>query len=271
VNFFSESKFTKIRYAIHVEETLGVSFLAKEGVPLHGAKFVYVNEDIQAFHRDQQFATTGSLMMANGSAMVIVTSRHAFKNPANIYVAINNCVVKLGHELRHVHGDMECLHDDITVVEIESDAIGAVDNKCEKLLIDACGKPTPARISARELCVDDIVHKRGARTGLTTGVVTRVGVQPLNGFKLPCHTIQISGRASDSGSFAGSGDSGSLVFQHSLSAEENIIDVLAMVQGRLDVKVAPIHNPPIVCLPFMSGCQKLRQVTGLDSLQFFNV
>ncbi|XP_048745220.2 uncharacterized protein LOC125658127 isoform X4 [Ostrea edulis] len=270
VDFFSKSKFREISYKIHVEDALGVSFLAKEGTALHGAKFVYVNESLQAFRQDQRFATTGSLMMANGSAMVIVTSRHAFTNPADIYVLIDNSVVKFGHELIHLHGDMDCLHDDITIVEIDRDAVLAVENKCEKLLIDKSGSPTPARISSRQLNVDDIVHKRGARTGLTTGVVKHVEVQLLKPFRIPSLVIQISGRDSDSGPFAAEGDSGSLVFQNSLAAEENILDVLAMVQGKLKTD-PPIHNPPVVCFPFTTGCQTLLQVTGLQSLQFFNV
>lgn len=62
------------------------------------------------------------------------------------------------------------------------------------------------------------------------------------------------------------GDSGSLVFQPSLFPEEMVLDVLAIVQGKL------VQNSQarVVCLPFKESCDNLKQdIRDLQNLQFF--
>lgn len=62
------------------------------------------------------------------------------------------------------------------------------------------------------------------------------------------------------------GDSGSLVFQPSLFPEEMVLDVLAIVQGKL------VQNSQarVVCLPFKESCDNLKQnIPDLQNLQFF--
>lgn len=263
----SGSGFQNISLVVTVEDKLPISELSKTGVPLHGAKFVYVNLGKEAFNTDECFATTGSLMQANNnSLMVAVTCRHALEKEDHFYTLIENSVVRLGEEVKQPNNNMERLHDDISVVRIDDTTRSIVDEKCEKLLIDTSKCPSPARISDRTLVKGDIVHKRGARTGLTTGIVKDVRTQKIGRFSEQSPVIFITGR--DSIPFAEKGDSGSLVFQHSLDPEEKRLDVLAMVQGKVNV---PIPNADVICFPFIKGCENLQShIPDIQNLDFFN-
>lgn len=77
--WYSTSGITNIKFVITVDDKLPISELTKPIESLHGAKMVYVNENVDAFERDSAFATTGSLMMANGDSMVVITCQHALK------------------------------------------------------------------------------------------------------------------------------------------------------------------------------------------------
>lgn len=265
--WYTKSGIKNINFETTVDAKLSISELTKSGVPLHGAKIVYVNEDVEAFKIDEAFATTGSLMMANGESMVIVTCRHALRENEHVYTLIDNAVVRLGQGIQQQQNNMNRLNEDIAVVQIDDETRSVITNKCEKLLIDECGYPTPAQISLRELRKDDIVHKRGANTGLTTGLVNSVENITVTGFNIPSPTILIQGK--DGQPFAEKGDSGSLVFQHSFSVESNIIDVIGMVQGKT---LVPSSNPDIICFPFHEGRDFLiGNNQDVDCLQFYNV
>lgn len=253
---------------IEIKEKLEILELAKVGVPLHGAKFVYKNETKEEFHADLSFATTGSLMRTNKNQTVAVTARHAFeKNISNaMYVLIEGNVVRLGGQVEQPQNKMECIEDDIAMIEIEEEKRPLVDEKCEKSLIDFAELATRARISERNLEKGDIVHKRGAKTGLTTGVVKDIKIQAVGRFRKPSRVIYITGR--ENKPFAEGGDSGSLVYQQSLSPEENTLEVLALVQGRVNV---PIPNPDIICFPFKEGCRTLyKYIEEIEPLKFFD-
>lgn len=268
--WFRNSRFKSIHLVVTVEDTLQICELGKTGVPLHGAKVVFVDEEAEAFHANQSFATTGSLMEANNDTSkftVAVTCQHAVEKSETLYTLIDESVVKLGQVLPQPNNKMTRLHDDIAAVLIDDDTGAILDNKCEKLLIDDSEFPSPARISLRDLKKGDIVHKRGAKTGLTTGTVKDIKFEPIGQFPLPSRVIFISGR--ESKQFADKGDSGSLVFQHSLSAEENVLDVFAMVQGKLR---SPNPNAVIICFPFKDGCENLtKNIPDLQELRFFEV
>lgn len=208
--------------------------------------------------------------------MVAVTCRHAVEkeesaaNTSMCYTIIENSVVKLGQTLPQSSGRMESLHDDIAVVRVDEKTRLLIDEKCEKLLIDEFELPTPATIAINPLKRGDIVHKRGARSGLTTGVVKDVKNEKIARFVIQSRTIYITG--GDSEPFAEEGDSGSLVFQHSLDPEKNVLNVHAMVQSKVLLDV-PIPNADIICFPFDEGCESLRKsvtVADLQSLQFFS-
>lgn len=264
--WYTKSGIKNINFETTVDAKLSISELTKSGVPLHGAKIVYVNEDVEAFKIDEAFATTGSLMMANGESMVIVTCRHALRN-GHVYTLIDNAVVRLGQGIQQQQNNMNRLNEDIAVVQIDEETRSVITNKCEKLLIDECGYPTPAQISLSELRKDDIVHKRGANTGLTTGPVNSVENITVTGFNIPSPTILIQGK--DGKPFAEKGDSGSLVFKHSYSVESNILDVIGMVQGKT---LVPSSNPDIICFPFHEGRDFLiGNNQDVDCLQFYNV
>lgn len=265
--WFCKSGINNIKFVTTVDVKLSISELAKIGEPLHGAKIVYVNEDVNAFETDDKFATTGSLMMANEDSMVIVTSKHALKENEHVYTLIDGAVVRLGKEIPQPQNNMERLSDDIAAVKIDTETRSAIDKRCEKLLIDSSGHPTPSQISLREVRIGEIVHKRGAKTGLTTGIVNDVKNAIVGNFRIPSRVIFIEGR--NFCPFAERGDSGSLVFQHSLSVEDNILNVVAMVQGKV---IDHNLNPNIVCLPFHEGRDTLiRNIEHLDYLQFYNV
>lgn len=264
--WYSSSDKNDLKLVVTVEEKLSLSEFSRTGVPLHGAKLVYVNEDVESFHADERFATTGSLMLANNNnLMLVVTCRHALEQVDTCFTLIDNVVFRLGQEMPQPNNRMERLCDDIAVVAIDDETRSVVDEKCEKLLIDAFGFPSPAQISFRNLKVGDIVHKRGAKTGFTTGIVKSIRNQTIGRFRLPSTVIYIASR--DATTFAMEGDSGSLVFQPSLSPEEIVLDVLAMVQGKL------VQNSQarVVCLPFKESCDNLKQnIPELQNLQFFN-
>lgn len=82
-----EAGFKNIHLVITVQDHLSVSELSKTGEPLHGAKFVYVNEGVDAFHANKSFATTGSLMFTtNNNRMVAVTCQHALKHVDTCFI-----------------------------------------------------------------------------------------------------------------------------------------------------------------------------------------
>lgn len=252
---------------ITVEDHLSISELSETGEPLHGAKFVYVNEGVDAFHSNQSFATTGSLMFTSqNNEMVAVTCRHALEQVDTCYTLIDNEVVKLGEEMAQPNNRMEKLHDDIAVVLIDEETCPIISGKCEKLLIDDFGHPSPAQMSLQDLRVGDIVHKRGAKTGLTTGIVKNVEAKIYGRFVLPSTVIHIAGR--DFKPFAEKGDSGSLVFQHTLSLEKDSLNVFAMVQGKTTI---PNVGDRIICFPMKKGCETLIQnIPDLQDLQFYD-
>lgn len=164
---------------------------------------------------------------------------------------------------------MQRLNEDIAVVEIDEETRSVITDKCEKMLLGGKQSPTPAKISLRKLKKDDIVHKRGANTKLTTGTVESVENKCVGRFREPSCVISIIGKKNQP--FADKGDSGSLVFQPSLSVEDPYLDVLAMVQGKVDIP-SPTCNPDIICFPFHEGCDVLiKHIKHLNVLQFYNV
>lgn len=253
---------------IHIQEKLAISELANVGTPLHGAKLVYVNETAEEFKRDPSFATIGSLMKTNERQIVAITAKHIFEvNNSNLaFVLVDNEVVRLGEQVHQSRNDMKSMEDDIAIVQTDEKTRSLINDRCEKLLLDSSGLPTPAQISLRNLEIGDIVHKRGAKTGLTTGVVRDIRIQAVGRFSKPSPVIHIIGR--ENSLFADYGDSGSLVYQHSLSPEQNYLEVHAMVQGKIGV---PIPNADIVCFSLKEGCNTLcRNINGLQSLHFFD-
>lgn len=265
--WYSKSGITKIKFVITVDVKLPISELTKLWESLHGAKMVYVNENVDAFRRDPDFATTGSLMMANGDSMVIITCQHALKKNEHAYTLIDKAVVRLGQGSEQPLNKMQRLNEDIAVVEIDKETRSVITDKCVKMLLDEKEILTPAQISLRKLKKNDIVHKRGAKTGFTTGIVESVENECIGEFSQSSCVIRVIGK--NNRPFADKGDSGSLVFQPSMSVEDPFLDVLAMVQGRVD-KLS--HNPDIICFPFHEGRDVLiSNIERLNSLQFYNV
>lgn len=133
IYYFSELKIQNTRYDITVKNRLSISELSNPGVPLHGAKFVYENEDVDAFYADYAFATAGCLMMANNNnTMVAVTCRHAVEDVETCYTLIEDSVVKLGQK-QQSENPMKFLHDDIAVIVVDNETHFLVKEKCEKL------------------------------------------------------------------------------------------------------------------------------------------
>lgn len=263
----SKLKMDSLQFMVTVEDEHSISELSGPGTHLHGAKLVYVNGNVDAFNANGSFATTGSLMLANNnSLMVAVTARHAVENEGNFFTLIGNAVLNLGHELPQPNNHMEKIHDDIAVIVIEDQTRLEIDQKCEKRLINLSNNPSAARRkSSRELNKGDIVHKRGAGTDLTTGTVRSKVNERIGRFSSDSEFITVCGR--DSRQFAGHGDSGSLVFQQTLSPVKREIDVYAMVHGKMKLLVP---GSLIICFPFQEGCDVLeRRTSGIDNLQFF--
>lgn len=265
--WYSKSGIKNINFVITANVKLPISELTKLWESLHGAKMVYVNENVDAFRRDLDFATTGSLMMANGDSMVIITCQHALKKNEHAYTLIDKAVVRLGQGSEQPLNKMQRLNEDIAVVEIDKETRSVITDKCVKMLLDEKEIPTPAQISLRKLKKDDIVHKRGAKTGFTTGIVESVENECIGEFSQSSCVIRVIGK--NNRPFADKGDSGSLIFQPSMSVEDPYLDVLAMVQGRVD-KLS--HNPDIICFPFHEGRDVLiSNIERLNSLQFYNI
>lgn len=262
----SKLEMDSLQFMVTVKDELSISELSGPGAHLHGAKLVFVNENVDAFIADESYATTGSLMLANNNnLMIAVTCRHAVENKNNFYTLIGNTVLNLGGELPQPNNRMEKLHDDIAVIVINGNTRSEIDQKCEKRLINFSGYPSAGRMSLGELEIGDIVHKRGARTRLTTGIVVNIVDGSVKRFKLNSKQIHVIGR--ETKPFARLGDSGSLVFQQSLSPHKRELDVLAMVYGKYEIFSA---NPPVICFPFKYSCDVLETRTpGIENLQFF--
>lgn len=256
----------KGKFEITIKDKLEVEELSNPGVSLHGAKHVYREESVSEFKSDNTFATTGSLMAANGDSMVVVTARHGFigRERDPIYVLIEEEVVRLGEQIQQAQ-NMKCLHDDIAVVKVENEIREKVDAKCERLLFHYSEIGTPATIAIHGLQKGDIVHKRGARTHLTTGVVTNVTTGKIGEFTESSRIIYITGIV-DTQLFADEGDSGSLVYQHSLSPIHDVLEVHAMVHGRVQDQIKDI-----ICFPFIEGLDTLhRNIPDLAPITFFD-
>lgn len=251
---------------ITVQDHLSVSELSNTGEPLHGAEFVYVNEGVDAFHANKCFATTGSLMFTStNNRMVAVTCRHPLEQVDTCYTLVDNEVVRLGKEMPQPNNKMEKLDDDIAVVLIDEVTRSIIYEKCEKLLIDDFGHPSPAQISLQDLKVGDIVHKRGATTGLTTGTVKKVETTIHDKkFALPSTVIYIAGW--NSKTFAEKGDSGSLVFRHSLSPEKDSLNVVAMVEAETTI---PNVGDRIICFPMKKDCETLIKIYPICKIYNF--
>lgn len=195
--WYSTSGITKIKFVITVDVKLPISELTKPIESLHGAKMVYVNENVDAFKRDPVFATTGSLMMANGDSMVIITCRHALKENEHVYTLIDNAVVRLGQGIEQPLDEMQRLNEDIAVVEIDEETRSVITDKCVKMLLNEKEILTPAQISLRKLEKGDIVHKRGAKTEFTTGIVESVKNECIGEFSQSSCVIRIIGKKID--------------------------------------------------------------------------
>lgn len=256
----------KGEFEINLKDRLEVEELSNPGVSLHGAKHVYREESVSEFKSDNTFATTGSLMSANGDSMVVVTARHGFNGRETdpIYVLIEKEVVRLGGQIQQVQ-NMKYLHDDIAVVKVENEIRKKVDAKCERLLFHDSKFGTPAKIASHDLKIGDIVHKRGAKTNLTTGVVKDIKTGVIGRFPESSLIIYITGMDGTQ-LFADKGDSGSLVYQQSLSPTHDVLEVHAMVQGR-----EPDQIQDIICFPFIQGCETLhRNIPDLAPIKFFD-
>lgn len=250
---------------ITLEETLSTTELSKRGEPLNGAKFVYEHNSVGDFKEDMCYATIGCLMLTDDDTMVAVTCQHALEKKESLFTLINNAVVKLGKEKPQVNKQMARLYEDIALIVIDSETRNDIKNYCERLLIDSCGEPSPAEIASESLKKGDIVHKWGATTGLTTGIVKEVKHQAIGRFTSACTVTFITGR--DSEPFAKEGDSGALIFKHSESLEQNIIYIYGMVQSRLKV---PFANAPIICSQFKESYDSLKNnLPDIQTLQFF--
>lgn len=259
-----ESGIENLQLVITFEEKLSTTELSKRGEPLNGAKFVYVHSSVGDFKEDKCYATIGGLMLASNNMVVAVTCQHALEKKENFFMLINNSVVKLGQKLPQVNKQMARLYEDIALIVIDGETRNDIDNYCERLLIDSCGVPSPAEIASEGLKEGDIVHKWGATTGLTTGIVKEVKHQAIGRFTSESTVIFITGR--DSEPFANDGDSGSLIFKHPESPEQNRLYIHAMVQSRLKV---PFPNAPIICFPFKESYDSLKNnLPNIQTLQF---
>lgn len=262
--WFLESGIENLQLVITFEEKLSTTELSKTGEPLNGAKFVYVQNSVGDFKEDKCYATIGCLMQAGNNMMVAVTCQHALERKENFFTLINNSVVKLGQELPQVNKQMARLYDDIALIVIDGETRNDIDKYCERLLIDSFGIPSPAEIASESLKKGDIVHKWGATTGLTTGIVKEVKHQAIGRFTSESTVIFITGR--DSEPFANEGDSGSLIFKRSESPEQNLLYIYGMVQSRLKV---PFANAPIICFPFKESYDSLKNnLPDIQTLQF---
>ncbi|XP_062601187.1 uncharacterized protein LOC134262884 [Saccostrea cucullata] len=258
------SEFRNLVVDVTVETDLDMTPFAGTGEPLHGAKFVYREQSADSFMFDNDYSTTGSLLKINGSEMAALTCLHAFRRRENqnVFVSINDSVIQLGRNMFDHPQELRSIHDDIALIEVTRSAIPLIEANCERLLLDEQDMPSPSDISCRRIeeIVGEIVHKRGASTGLTTGTVVEAGEIRLRDFQELATVIIVKPtrrRRNQIQLFAAPGDSGSLLFQHSLSLE-NKLDVLGMVYGR--APIAPFPDPAtVMCIPLKDSVDRLMQ------------
>ncbi|XP_062612274.1 uncharacterized protein LOC134274055 [Saccostrea cucullata] len=259
---------------IIVQSDFEMTPFADHGIPLHGAKYVYRQQSSDSFFFDNDYATTGSLVKINDSRMAALTCQHAFLNRGNqnVFVNINNSVVKLGRNMFNLR-EMRCIHDDIALIDIDKETIRIIDSHCEKLLLDVHNEPAPADLSRRDLddLVEDIVHKRGACTDLTTGIIIETGEIRHRDFPERASAIIVKPNLRRRGHvrlFGAPGDSGALLFQPSLSLE-NKLEVIGMLYGRAPRDIFP-HPDTVICIPLGTAVEKLkRKIQGLREIDFY--
>ncbi|XP_062588206.1 uncharacterized protein LOC134249856 [Saccostrea cucullata] len=235
--------------------------------PLHGAKFV----PSLAPTNSSTYATIGSLVKRKGSIMAAITCLHPFlgiQNPG-VTVNINLVDVKLGSVMFHVQ-DIRSIHDDIALIDVDEQII---ESDCEKRLLNGRGQPTSAYISnCRDLIdldkfLNTVVRKRGARTLLTTGVVSEVCNITYMHYSVAGSAIIVKPFFKNT-AFAKRGDSGSLVFLPS-SSNDNKLEVIGMVCSEAPQEV--FHDERLVlCAPLRASVDNLiDRIPNIERIDFY--
>lgn len=248
------SKSKEFKMNVKFENSKGVSFTKHLG---SGSR-VLPNK-----LRPDSYGTLGGFAQINSTDVVGLTSSHVIRQDVDAYVKNGDTMIKLGKcTLVFVPGP-ESLAD-FALIDVDEQ----LKERCRKPLVDDENEPKNAIIYCGELdqICPAIVHKNGATTGMTQGTI----VQSLNYREFlgdrETHSVLLVEDLGEN-KFSEPGDSGSLVFQNSLSASQSSIEVLAIITGRYKEHGVKEESRYIMCSDMKHICENLEE-RGIR-LQFF--
>lgn len=226
------------------------------------------------------YGTLGSLARLNKKDTIALSSKHVCtgckndtdhvkgaKDTNDVFVYIekdHDQRIRLGRCLYTPSGD-PAYYNDMAIIEFDEKLSHLFP---DKRLINIKGKPKKAEIMDLEHLdiTDEIVHKFGAATQLTNGVVV---CSELIDNKY--HFIGVKGM--NKIEFAKQGDSGSLVFIQSHDTKEENIKVVALLYGGDSDTMNDEKNPTplIYCSGFKKTFEMIKKrYNHVKSISFFN-
>ena len=175
--------------------------------------------------KGEGYGTVGGFGKTADGQMVALTNGHLYLGNESrpLYVKVMEKFIKLGENIEKIGtGDLEEYLLDIAVIRVSAEI--AAD--CEKCLRDEKGDKKTAIVYQGQVedAIGTFVHKKGAKSGWTTGLVEGSHSVP-NMDELP-GTVLVKGR---DGNFSEQGDSGSLVFKMGEDPDLKEVEVVAIV------------------------------------------
>lgn len=209
------------------------------------------------------YGTLGGFAQINSTDVVGLTNYHVIRQDVEAYVKNGDTTIKLGKcTLVFVPGP-ESLAD-FALIKVDDE----LKEMCRKPLVDDEHEPKSATVYCGELdqICPAIVHKNGASTGMTQGtIVQSLTYREILGKRETRSVLLVEDLEEEE--FSKPGDSGSLVFQNSLSASQSSIEVLAILNGRYSRRDETEESRYIVCSSMKFICENLEKKG--KRLQFF--
>ncbi|XP_061197608.1 uncharacterized protein LOC133205754 [Saccostrea echinata] len=212
--------------------------------------------------KPHKFGTLGGFAQINSKDVVGLTNYHVVGKNIVAYVKDGDTLVKLGKSTFVLVPGEESLAD-VALIEVEK----CVLNRCQKPLVDDEDEPKSATIflgTPDQIC-PAIVHKKGASTGITQGTVVDIMTyRDVLGERETQSAFLVEDTEKP---FSAPGDSGSIVFQNSLSASQEDIEVVAILNGRYKRHDEEEESSYVLCSNMTYVYEKLHRMG--KKLQFF--
>ncbi|XP_056018026.1 uncharacterized protein LOC125679617 isoform X1 [Ostrea edulis] len=252
VDILKSKEMAKFSWNIKFEKSRGIS-IAKHIGP--GSQII-PNQN-----KPQEYGTLGGFAHINSKDVVGLTNFHVIGKDIVAYIKDDDNFVELGQCTFVLFPGPKSLAD-FALIEVDNSMV----DRCRKPLVDDENEPKNATMGTPDHIIPAIVHKKGATTGITQGVVVDVMYyREVLGNRETRSAYLVKDTAEKP--FSAPGDSGSLVFQNSLSATQSEIEVIAMVNGRYEEHDEVEESRHVVCSNMKFVHEKLQGVGKY--LQFF--